>query len=155
MWCFLVVNTQHAVFAFAVYIYHIHILSTIHIAHWHWHFGGSDNPAVYLLFAYCILYIVDYVIMMHYAICNYKCTRVSIHRDAGQCAENAHSQNRKAAGKSRTVLAYNYRTTGGKNAPCLLPSSSFHFAYGYTCPGLHFFRTQRIPTCLSVWFSHP
>jgi hypothetical protein len=33
---------------------------------------------------------------------------VSIHRDAEQCAENAHSKNRKAAGKSLTVLAYNY-----------------------------------------------
>jgi hypothetical protein len=54
-------------------------------------------------------------------------------------AENDHSQIRKQQGsKSPTVLAYNYRATGGKNAPCLLPSTSFNFAYGYTCPGLYF-----------------
>jgi hypothetical protein len=42
-------------------------------------------------------------------------SRVSIHRDADQCAENDHSQIRKQQGsKSPTVLAYNYRATGGK-----------------------------------------
>jgi hypothetical protein len=40
-------------------------------------------------------------------------SRVPIYRDADQYAENVHS-NPQAAGKSPTVLAYNYRATGGK-----------------------------------------
>jgi hypothetical protein len=86
-----------------------------------------------------------------------KLPRVYNHRDAKQRAENVHCfPNPQAAGKSHTVLTYNYRTAGGKNATCLLLSStSFHFAYGYACPGLYFFRTQRILTCLLVWLSLP
>jgi hypothetical protein len=85
--------------------------------------------------------------------------RVSIHHDTKQCAENVHSENRKAAGKSPTVLAYNYRATGGKNAPCLLPSATFNFAYAYTPPDIylsvHVAFTSNIFPAIKNWAYFP
>ena len=63
-------------------------------------------------------------------------SRVSIYRDADQCAENVHSQIRKQQGSRLRCWHTTTEQQEVKNAPCLLPSTSFHFAYGYTCPGI-------------------
>ena len=62
-------------------------------------------------------------------------SRVSIHRDAEQCAENDHSQIRKQQGSRLRCWHTTTEQQEVKNAPCLLPSTSVHFAYGYACPG--------------------
>ena len=65
-------------------------------------------------------------------------SRVSIYRDADQYAENVHSQIRKQQGSRLRCWHTTTEQQEVKNAPCLLPSTSFHFAYGYTCPGVYF-----------------
>ena len=69
-----------------------------------WHFSGSAYSLETLpLFVICILHIVYCGLCVCDALCNCKCTRVSIHRDADQCAKNVHSQNRKAAGSLLSI----------------------------------------------------
>ena len=75
-------------------------------------------------------------------------SRVSIYRDAEQCAENVHSQIRKQQGSRLRCWHTTTEQQEVKNAPCLLHSTTFHFAVGYTCPGIYF-RTEKDP-CLSV-----